>query len=79
MTRPPALLAALALVQLAMPAQAAHPTMIAVCGSGAAVPLPMKNRGGDSPCCKICHSAMRKRSGGGKCCEETDEEEEAGQ
>ena len=72
-------LAALAAMQLAIPAQAAHPVMVAVCGGGAPIPLPMKNRGGSDPCCKICHSAMRKRFAGGNCCDETDEEEEAGQ
>ena len=74
-----AVLGALAVLQLAMPAQAAHPTMIALCGGGAPIPLPMKNHDADKQCCKICHSAMRKRSAGGTGCCENDDEEDSGQ
>ena len=63
-----ALLASLAVLQLAIPAQAASPVMVALCGGGAPIPLPLKNRGSDQPCCKICHSAMRKRFGADNCC-----------
>ncbi|KUR70503.1 hypothetical protein AQZ52_17005 [Novosphingobium fuchskuhlense] len=79
MKRAFALLSAFAVLQLAIPAQAAPPTMIALCGGGAPIPLPMKNHDADKPCCKICHSAMRKRFGGGTCCGENDEEEDTGQ
>lgn len=73
-----AILGALAALQLALPAAAAHPAMIAICGGGAPIPLPMKNRGGDGPCCKICHSAMRKRFAAGTCCSGDDDEEDPG-
>lgn len=79
MKRAFALLSVLAAVQLAIPAQAAHPTMVAICGGGAPIPIPMKNRGDDQSCCKICHSAMRKRIAGGSCCGENDDEEDTGQ
>jgi hypothetical protein len=74
-----ALLGALAAVQLAMPAQAAHPMMVALCGGGAPIPVPTKNNEADKQCCKICHSAMRKRSSGGICCAGDDDEKESGQ
>lgn len=74
-----AILGALAALQLAIPAQAASPTMIALCGGGAPIPLPMKNHEPDKQCCKICHSAMRKRSAGGICCDGDDDEEDCGQ
>jgi len=71
------LLASLAVLQLAIPAQAAGPVMIALCGGGAPIPLPIKNHGSDQPCCKICHSAMRKRGAADTCCaEDTGEDEE---
>lgn len=79
MSRLFALCSALASLQLALPAQAAHPTMIALCGGGAPIPLPMKNHEPDKQCCKICHSAMRKRSVGGTCCGDNDDEEDSGQ
>lgn len=79
MRRTFAFFSALAALQLAMPVQAAHPMTIALCGSGAPVPLPMKNHDADKQCCKICHSAMRKRFAGGTCCGENDEEEDSGQ
>lgn len=83
MKRAAALLSALALVQLAIPVQAAQPQMVAICGGGAPIPLPlklpMKNDGQDQGCCKICHSAMRKRFAGGTCCGENDDEEDSGQ
>lgn len=75
----PALLGALAAVQLAIPVQAANPVMIALCGGGAPIPLPMKNHDADKSCCKICHSAMRKRFAGGTCCGDNDDEEDCGQ
>ncbi|WP_298191817.1 hypothetical protein [Novosphingobium sp.] len=83
MKRPFALLATLAVLQLAIPVQAStasgSPRMIALCGGGAPIPLPMKNHDADKPCCKICHSAMRKRFAGGTCCGENDDEEDSGQ
>ena len=78
MSRAFALLAALAVFQLAMPAQAAHPTMIALCSGGAPIPLPMKNHDADNQCCKICHSAMRGRFAAGNCCTGDDNEEDPG-
>ncbi|GEN99972.1 hypothetical protein NSE01_18050 [Novosphingobium sediminis] len=74
-----ALLSALAALQLAMPVQAAHPTMVALCGGGAPIPLPTKNNEADKQCCKICHSAMRKRFAGGTCCDGDDDEKDSGQ
>jgi len=50
--------------------------MVALCGGGAPIPLPMKNHGSDLPCCKICHSAMRKRFGAHKCCSKNGGEDE---
>ncbi len=79
MRRTFALLSALAALQLAIPAQAAHPTMVALCGGGAPIPLPTKNNEADKQCCKICHSAMRKRFAGGTCCSGDDDEEDTGQ
>ena len=82
MKRAFALFSALAALQLAIPAQAAHPTMVAICGNGAPIPLPMKNQedgknqGDGQSCCKICHSAMRKRFAGGNCCGGDDDEED---
>ncbi len=77
------LFSALAALQLAMPAQAAsrlgQPTMIALCGDGAPIPLPMKDHEPDKQCCKICHSAMRKRFAAGTCCDGDDDEEDSGQ
>ncbi len=63
-----ALLAVCAVLQLAIPAQAASPVMVAICGGGAPIELPTKNKDQGQPCCKICHSAMRKRFGGDTCC-----------
>ena len=74
-----ALLSALAALQLAIPAQAAHPTMVALCGGGAPIPLPTKNNDADKQCCKICHSAMRKRFAGATCHGDNDDEEDSGQ
>lgn len=65
-------LALLAALQLSLPAQAAHPTMIALCGGGTPIPLPMKNHDSEKQCCKICHSAMRRRGGADNCCVEDD-------
>lgn len=76
MSRAFAMLAAGAVLQLALPAQAASPVMIALCGGGAPIRLPMKNDGSDQPCCKICHSAMRKRGGADSCCEKDAPDEE---
>lgn len=82
MRRSAALLSALATLQLAIPAQASsgsgYPTMVAICGSGAPIRLPMKNRSGDQGCCKICHSAMRKRFAVGTSCCGDDDEEDSG-
>ena len=76
-----ALFGALAALQLAMPVQAAHPVMVALCGGAAPIPLPIKNNEPDKQCCKICHSAMRKRSAAGTCCagDDDDDEEDSGQ
>ncbi len=83
MKRASALLSALAALQMAIPAQGAttpaHPTMVALCGGGAPIPLPTKNHDADKQCCKICHSAMRKRFAGGTCCDGDDDEEDTGQ
>ena len=79
MRRRLALFSALAVLQLAMPVQAANPRMIALCGGGAPIPLPMKNHDADKQCCKICHSAMRKRFPGGTCCGDNDDEEDSWQ
>ena len=66
-----ALFAAGAVLQLAMPVQAASGVMAALCSGGAPVPLPMKDQG--QPCCKVCHSAMRKRTDADSCCEEEED------
>jgi hypothetical protein len=58
-----AVLAAGAVLQLAIPAQAASPIMVALCSGGAPIRLPIKNHSSDQQSCKICHSAMRKRGG----------------
>ena len=76
MKRTFALLAAGAVLQLAIPAQAVTPVMVAICGGGAPIELPIKNRGSGQPCCKICHSAMRKRFGADTCCLEDNGEDE---
>lgn len=74
-----ALLSALAVLQLAIPAQAAaRPVMIALCGGGAPIRLPMKNHDSDNQSCKICHSAMRGRLAAGNCCTGDDNEEDPG-
>jgi hypothetical protein len=63
-----ALLAAGAVLQLAIPAQAASPVvMVKLCGGGAPIPLPTKNHDPDQQCCKICHSARRERGGADSC------------
>lgn len=76
----PALLALAQMIAPA-PAQAAF-MMVPVCGENAGRPLPirlpMKNDApGGAPCCKICHIAMRKRSGGDSCCGEEDDADAA--
>ncbi len=74
-----ALLSALAVLQLAAPAQAAtHLVMIALCGGGAPIRLPTKNHEPDSQSCKICHSAMRGRFADGNCCGDNEDEEDSG-
>ena len=79
MKRTFALLSALAVLQLAIPAQAApRPVMIAICGSGAPIRLPTKNHDPEKQSCKICHSAMRGRFAGGNCCGDNDDEEDPG-
>jgi hypothetical protein len=50
--------------------------MIALCRGGAPVPLPMKNHDPEKQCCKICHSAMRRRGGADSCCREDDSKAE---
>ncbi len=78
MNRSFALLGALAVVQLAIPVQAfpAHPVMVALCSGGAPIPLPMKNHDPEKQCCKICHSAMRRRGGADTCCSQDEGEAE---
>lgn len=72
-----ALLSALAVLQLAVPAQAAtRSVMIAICGGGAPIRLPIKNHDSDNQSCKICHSAMRGRLAAGNCCTGDDNEED---
>jgi hypothetical protein len=67
----PALVAA---ANLAAPAPAAaHVMMVPICGEfgGRAVPIRLpgrENPAGNSQACKICHIAMRKRSGADSCC-----------
>jgi hypothetical protein len=79
MKRTFALLSALAVLQLAIPAQAApRPVMIAICGSDAPIQLPTKNHDSDNQNCKICHSAMRGRLAAGNCCTGDDSEEDPG-
>ncbi|CAM4221189.1 hypothetical protein NOLU111490_13805 [Novosphingobium lubricantis] len=84
MSRIMAILAPLAVVQMALPAPAQGRTMmVAACGgAGGTVPLRIPGKGDDGqnlPCCKVCHIAMRKRSGafsnggGDGCCGEEDE------
>ena len=72
----PALIA-LAQMTSPMPGGAAF-MLVPICGQygGQPVPirLPRKDDGpGGTPCCKICHSAMRKRVGGNTCCDGEDE------
>ena len=69
-------LALLAALQLAAPAQAAHPAMAQLCRGGAQIPLPMKHHDSEKQCCKICHSAMRRRGGADSCCREDDDKAE---
>jgi hypothetical protein len=73
------LLGPLAVLQLALPAQAAGPLMVQVCGGGAPVrlppPSPMKDN--KSACSKICHSAMRKRAGAAHCCDDEEDSPDA--
>jgi hypothetical protein len=61
-------LAALAVMQMAVPA--AHAVMVPVCGQGAPIRLPTRD---DGTSCKICHIAMRKRGGGDSCCGHEDD------
>ena len=69
MSRAFAILAAGAVLQLAIPAQAASPViMVQLCGGGAPIPLPTKNHEPDQQCCKICHSARRARGEVDSCC-----------
>lgn len=70
------LITAGAALQLALPVQAARPVMVALCSGGAPIPLPMKHRDSDQPCCKVCHSARRGRVGGDTCCSKDGGEEE---
>ena len=74
-----ALPALMALAQLTAPGPAhAGYMLVAICGpvAGRAAPIrvPIGNRDSSpAPCCKICHSAMRKRSAGTSCCAGEDE------
>lgn len=70
-----ALMSAGAVLQLALPAQAARPVMAALCSGGAPIPLPMKHRDSEA-CCKVCHSARRARAGGDTCCATDGEKDE---
>ncbi|MEO0032634.1 MAG: hypothetical protein RIS94_2392 [Pseudomonadota bacterium] len=77
-----ALLAPLAVMQMAAPVATGGSVMLVpICGeAGRAVPVrvPMKNDGpGGAPCCKICHISMRKRDGGNSCCGEEDDPDAA--
>jgi hypothetical protein len=81
---PLAVLTPLALVQMVMPAPAqAAFVLVPICGEGGhALPIriPGKNEGGPggAPCCKICHIAMRKRSGtASDCCGEGEDDPDA--
>ena len=71
--------ALIALAQMTTPSSAgASYMMVPICGEyrGQAVPirLPRKDDGpGGAPCCKICHSAMRKRIPGDSCCDGEDD------
>lgn len=69
-----ALPAALAILQMVLPAPAMGGTiMVPMCGEATARPIPLRIPRRDdapsgAPCCKICHIAMRKRAGAGRCC-----------
>ncbi len=76
MNRVLAIFAAGAVLQVAIPAQAASPVMIALCGGGAPIQLPMKNDGSGQTCCKICHSARRERGEADSCCSKDTPDEE---
>ena len=75
--------ALIALVQMTAPMPAhAQFMLVPICGEngGRAVPirLPGKdNAPSGTPCCKICHTAMRKRGGGDSCCDGEDESDAA--
>jgi hypothetical protein len=80
MSRLKALLAGLALVQLAAPVPAAASTVVMVpgCGSGGqAIPLdiPMRDKQNSQCCGKLCHVNDRKRSSG-QCCGPEDDRDE---
>ena len=68
----------LALAQMTAPAPVgARVVMAALCGdvAGRAVPIRLPGKGDappGAPCCKICHSAMRKRGAGNSCCDGED-------
>lgn len=75
--------ALMALAQMTAPASGSATVMlVSICGEndGRAVPirLPAKQDGpGGAPCCKICHSSMRKRAGGDSGCGGEDENDAA--
>ncbi|MCW1381469.1 hypothetical protein OLX02_01400 [Novosphingobium sp. KCTC 2891] len=79
MNRLHAVLAPLAVLQMAAPAPSgAAFLLVPICGeaAGHVVPIrvPAKNDApGGAPCCKICHISMRKRIGGDSCCGEEDD------
>lgn len=74
MSRLFAMLAPLAVVQMALPAPAqAAFVLVPICGEpGHSQPIRVPGRQdgpGGAPCCKICHISMRKRIGGDSCCD----------
>jgi len=72
-----AILAAGAMLQLALPAQATSSAItVQLCGGGAPIPLPTKNHEPDQQCCKICHSARRERGETDSCCSKDTPDEE---
>ena len=74
-------LVALAQMTAPMPAGAAY-MLVPICGenNGRAVPIRLPHRDdgpGGTPCCKICHSARRKRISGDRCCDGEDDADAA--
>ena len=75
--------ALMAVAQMTAPAPAtATFMMVPICGEygGHAVPIRLPGKDdapGGAPCCKICHSAMRKRLPGDSCCDGEDDADAA--